>query len=519
MLCQRILILFSLLNIVSCAAIKETLLGEETLVITERVEAKPWWFDGPERLTPRNRENSPPVHSFFDFVPFSKVSDREINVVLTTLKGSDFNYKLDPYSGKLFRSHDYCPQEDVWQSYEKEIHRPPYTEAVVPRLIDQIGEPQKVIVFGDNKYFLDYSLEADRSFRVRILGGVIEQYCAIFPCDLNDRWLSRMILVAVNIDDPKFKRVRAIHQLKQKVDWDEVIAFMQNGEGRSVADKKELPSYRIVGEIGSHKAMLYAMTKGHFFTFDELQAVRNSCWKLYDYTWKASEFVRAGKGKTKEDLLLEFEAEKGKKLIELFDKRVVNDESEKELKIDEKDLILENYASFFKYYMRRYGKSFDLCRRFVSHSNIKDNIERHWYFTQLSLYMDLIRHNYIYNCEKEGWVKNVVQNDGSLSLDPVKELKNCTTKQIDSAFSTGLVQMVTLKKTIASSNTEYIEYDNGFGGSHQLLNSLVFRRGKKLSCTNSGPFRKVTNEILPEDVEWQPFYKDIKYKSIKNLIK
>lgn len=487
------------------------MLPDDTLVVTERVKAKAWWLDGPERLTPRDKSNRPTVHSFFDFVPFSKIKEREINVIVTTLKDSKFNYQLDPYSGKLFRSHDYCPQTDVWQKFATELFTPPYSEAVVPRVIDQLGFPQKVIVFGDEKYFFDYTTEALNSYRVRIVGGVIEQYCAIYPCDITDKWLSRMIMIAVNPDDPNLKQVRTIGQLKERIDWEEAIAFMQNGDGRAYADKKELPAYRVVGEIDSKKAMLYTLTKGHLFSFDELQAVRNNCFNLYDYIWKSVSFIRTGKQVTKEQLISDFKMEANKKLVELYESHVVKEEV-RDTKIQNtvvKSVDLNNFAGFFKHFYSKYGKSFNLCRRFVTHSNLKENTERHWFFVQLSMFMELIKQDFIYKCDKRGWVKNIRKVDGTLNLDPEVEFKNCSTTDLDYAFDAATIIMTNLRKSVTFSHSEYIEYDNGDGGTHELLNSLVFKRGKKLSCDKENfPGREEIRPIIPTDIRWNDFSSD-----------
>src|SRR5690606_6396478 len=108
--------------------------------------------------------------------------DNSINFFPLTAVGAGHTYGLDLVSGKRFRKHRLYRQRDIWEKYPLVVERPPYTEGLVPRLLDPAGLPQKILVFGRPKFYQELDLNSGRSFRVRVVGGLVEQYCSKYPC-------------------------------------------------------------------------------------------------------------------------------------------------------------------------------------------------------------------------------------------------------------------------------------------------------------------------------------------------
>ena len=84
--------------------------------------------------------------------------------------------------------------------------------------------------------------------------------------------------------DPFFKNVKTLEKLKKEVDWPEVKAFLENGDGVDLSTGRPLPAYRIVREFKGEGLLKSIISKGRFFSFDEITLLRDSCRKLYDFT-------------------------------------------------------------------------------------------------------------------------------------------------------------------------------------------------------------------------------------------
>ena len=108
---------------------------------------------------------------------------------------SDQRYRLARARAKAARSA--LRQTDIWKNYRGVIFRPPYTEGVIPRVLDQLGKPQRIYVFGSEEYYKNQTRVLAN--KVRVVGGVIEQFCTKAPCTKKNTWQSKMILLAVDV--------------------------------------------------------------------------------------------------------------------------------------------------------------------------------------------------------------------------------------------------------------------------------------------------------------------------------
>jgi len=502
------LLLSSLLLINSCSQYTTPL---------ERVDAKPNWFNVPKKFTHKDDKHDVIAHPFFDLVPFPHGKDNGLNVVMTTMEGSLFSYGLDIYSGKLFKKHNYCEQEDVWQKYSGDIYRPPFSEAVVPRLLDQLGTPQRVLVFGKRRYFPKHNLSPTHSQRVRVVGGFVEQYCKNYPCLSRENWLSRLVLVAVNGNDPEFKDVFHIKELKSKVDWSYVKAFAENGNGRTLSAKVDLPSYRMVGNIGPRDALSFALKKGLLFKYKSLNKMRKSCHKLYDYVWSSIEYLRNRQAQDKKL----FSKKRMRKKKEMMDRKLLLLEKDNapsflkrsnvviDTKINPKKgpkkptgPVLRNFAHFMKEFSERYKNRFNTCTKFVRSSSINDNIERHWFFVLFSAFYKMESLNFVYHCPSKAWIENPLLAGGKRKYDSLREIHRCTTEQLDVAFDSA-VTLLTGRSRSSLEHYRYIQYDDKNGGTHQKLYSWIYKSGKNLRCERK--VKQDVGEIFPQDIFWKPF--------------
>ena len=485
---------------------------EKTSTTPRYIEAKPVWFDVPPRFSFKSPEGEKDTHAFFDLSPYKTKEDDGINYFLLTPKGSEYGYDLDLVSGKPVRKYRYCEQTDVWKKYGGDIERPPYSEGVIPRLLDQINEPQKIWVFGSPTYLVKERGEFVYSQRARVVGGVVLQYCDNYPCVANSQWLSRMVLIGVNDDDPNMQKIKTLSELKKKVRWAYVKAFAQNGYGRAVNGNRDEPAYRLVGEIDAPKALDFAFKKGHYFSFKEINSLRKNCFHLYDYMWKKSLEVRKNMRQkvTKEKKSLADitkQADRLNKLRNFGLSTVISDEryevettkAEKQIK----ETRVSSFINFFNYFYKDYGERFRTCIRFVRPSTVNDNLERHWFFSYLANFFYLEKVGYYFSCNRGSWVENPILQNGKRRFD-LNAPRNCSSKVFDSAFDMGVTVMAGLANG-QRDHFKYLTYDFGEGGSHYKVYSWVFFNGKKLSCSEKQEEKKREALIFPTDVTWKPF--------------
>jgi len=475
-------------------------------------EAKPVWFNGPERFHYKNRNYDIETHAFFDLAPFESNERKELSYVLLTPKQSDFGYDIDLKSGQFFKKYQYCPQDDVWKTYQQKIEKPPYAEGFIPRLMDQFGRPMRVYVFGEKPYFVEEKKDVAYSQRARIVGGVVQQYCHSYPCAGREKWLSTMVMIGVVPFDPSMKDVASLDDLKKKVDWNEVKAFMENGYGRKLGPPRDEPVYRIISEVNSESAWKFGFEKGHLFTMPEMNTIRSSCYKLYDSIWIGAQRARTVTEQSilkKEDFV-----KRAKEIEELrneFTRMTVIQDSYRSGEEEKFDLIDKvekkemKFGDFFKTVYFEYGSRLKTCFEYVRPANITISPERHWFFTYLESFINLDQLGSFYMCSRKAWVENPIINNGKRTYNK-KMLKNCTGSELDLSFDSSITYLTGLKR----SNREhyrYIEDDIGIGGSHQKIQAWVYHDGKSLSCDDK--FKKASEPLLfPDDIRWNPFYND-----------
>lgn len=473
------------------------------------IDAVPVWFKMDQRFSPKNSKDELYPHPFFDLAPFVSVSERSFNFYPLTPEGSKAIYDLDLISGKKFMREELCSQKDVWEKYKKKIEYPPFTEGIVPRLLDITGLPQRVLVFGMEKFYKTLKADNIRSFRVRVVGGVVLQYCSFYPCN-NDlrRWLSRPILLAVDLEDPGVHDIFDIGDLKKKYDWEYLEAYMQNAYGRTIVGSGEgaleFPAYRLLKPLSAPKALGFVLKRGHIFSFDELKSLRQQCHRLYDYLWNSSEKIHYYQANPKKRSQLNPTAsqkledlKKGVVSSEILEKEAVGVES-----LDFKKLFLD--------FEKKYRTDYNLCIKYVPAANITENPQRFWFFSYIQAFFELDALGHIYDCAKASWIPNPLDSEGKRAFNFSAKLQNCGQGQLER----GIEKAPGYLQGAYQSNLEHIrflEYDNDRAGTHQKIYSWIYYNGKNLSCVDEAEqkvaaHRKIKRESFPDDVRWKKFF-------------
>tara|TARA_R110002072_G_scaffold64203_2_gene159348 strand:+ start:190920 stop:192413 length:1494 start_codon:yes stop_codon:yes gene_type:complete len=486
--------------------------SQKKVVEPKTVDAKAVWFKGPKKYSHVEKDGSFPVHPFFDLVPYKSKEDRGLSYVLVTPQGSQYGYDFDLVSGKKYRRFDYCEHDDIWERSDESIDKPPFHVGVVPRMLDQLREPQQILVFSDSKFIVEEN-SSELSQRAIVVGGFVVQYCRDYPCKSQEHWLTKLVFVGVNPYDPVFGKIKTMNQLKKKTNWSYVRAFLENGFGRSVTGPKHEPSYRVISEIEGSQAFRYGNKSAEVFTFDQLNKIRSSCFQLYDYIWNSIEEVRKNQTKAK----LATSENRTKKAIQKINdlKRYgvsrfqnMNFSSKKDAVNEAKEeKRVSDFSYFFNEFYANHGNRYRTCTKFVRPASINQNKERFWFFAYLTNFFNLEDLGQYYLCYKKTWVENPRLSNGKRRYK-LGGKRNCLLEQIDNAFESGITIMTGLHNS-SREHYRFVDYDNGIGGSHEKLYSWVYSNGKELGC-KSKRFRNDSRSVFPSDVTWKSFSTDFR---------
>ncbi|MBT3235423.1 MAG: hypothetical protein HN353_05700 [Bdellovibrionales bacterium] len=433
------------------------------------------WLDVNPRFSFGDEVGRPIPHLFFDLAPFIDSRKQTISAVILNYQESPYHYGFDTLSGQIFRQHRYCQQSDIYGRFKGEIFRPPFTWGFVPRLLDPQGAPQKIVIFGGAKRFKQEHLGPANSHRFRVVGGLVDRYCPTRTCPKQESWESSIILVGIDPNDPSFRHVHDLDDLKTKVDWKLVRSFLENGRGvklvRSFVPEEEgsnnylskslaVPAYKIKGESSAKSALHAVLNQGHLFKRQEMMLLRNSCHKLYDLLWfRLEKFKKSTKGSA---------------------------------------------GKFLRHFYQNYRDRFYTCSKFVRPANINLDTRRHWFFAHMILFFKLNRMEYNFICRNNSWALNHQKEDGKMLIDLSREIKHCNTKNLD----IGIRQAVTFIHGLYKNDMDYlryIEYDQRQGGSHRKIYSWVKERAASPNCQDP----KETSSkmgmgfIFPSDVAWE----------------
>lgn len=438
------------------------------------------WFSVSKNHSLLNSNLEPSPHLLFDTTPEFETKDQEVNVVIATPEESDHGYAVDLNSGQRFYTHSYCPQKDVWNEYGGALHKPKFSIGYIPRVLDQIGEPQKVVVWSKRKAIRETA--SSNFHKVRIVGAYVEQICPEGNCLGKSNWLSRLVFLGVDTEDPYYKTVKTTEDFQKFVKWREAKAILANIEGRNFIGDITYPTVRVGELIQYEDAFDYFKKRSIFLTDAELKKIQKGCHALYDRLWD-----EVGKQKPEDK------------------PATTMDELNAKIKLHEK-LKKENvpvgFAARFRVFTKKYFNEITTCEKFVYHGNVNGDQEKFWFLSMVGIYYRLHREGYFFDCKNKTWQRNVLNEQGQPIFDIKRDIEFCKEKEIDQAmdympnFLTGLKGEKEYYK--------FIDYDNQTYGTHQKMYSWVKIKNRRFDCKNDpNLIIKKNTRVFPEDITWK----------------
>jgi hypothetical protein len=439
------------------------------------------WFHHNQRHALYDQLGRPQSHHFFDVHPDLGKTDILINSIILTPEGSVHNFELDLASGQRYYNNSFCPQSDIWQEYNGSISEMTFSVGIIPRMLDQIGEPQKVIIFGGKEKF--QKLTDTHQHRIKLVGALIEQSCPEGNCLGRDNWLSKMIFVAVDPDDKKFEKVSNIIELQKIVNWVQTKAVLENINGRNGGAGSSYPAVKVGKLINLKDAIEFYRKRSIFLSDEELNKIKHGCHSLYNKLW-----TEVGKARP--------EDQEAHSVEELNTKL-------KAIEALKKQGLPIGIAARFKSFVKKYFSEFSTCQKIVYAGNINEEKEQFWFLSYVGLFLRLHREGYYYDCRRNTWQKNLINSDGNPIYDIKDEIDECDEKDFDSAMGYLPNYLRTLKDS-ESEFFKFLDYDNHPFGTHQKLYSWVKVKTKSYDC-ESDPNLSIRKEIkvFPEDMSWK----------------
>ncbi len=478
-LCQlksRSLFLITLITLSSCSQWKRPAPNGSEILTTFPNH----WFSVNADHSLQGTQGGPVPHVIFDTEPEFRLKNRLVNVIISTPENSQHAYEIDLYSGQRHYSHTYCKQKDIWNNYTGIIHRPVFSVGIIPKILDQIGEPQKVIVWSRNKNYHETAVNNYRD--VKLVGAFVEQICQEGNCLGKSNWLSRLVFIGVDGDDRELDRIQNVTDFKKVFDWETSKAHLENINGRNFIGDRTYPAIRVGQLIEYDDAFDFFRKRSIFLTDKELKKIQNGCHALYNNLWEEVGRIRP------EDVSAKTNEEYNKK------RKLIEELKHKKLPV--------GFAARLHKFTKKYFNEVTTCEKFVYHGNINRNPEAFWFLSYMGIYYRLHKEGYYFDCKAGTWQRNVLNVQGERIYDLKNGISQCNEQMLDQAmdylpnFLTGL-----------KSEKEYftfIDYDNHTHGTHNKMYAWIKLKSLKLNCS-SDPNVTIKKEmkLFPEDVRWK----------------
>lgn len=438
--------------------------GSKDFVETLVASIEPAWFSKAPEFALTGPHGNPVPHMFFDIDPNLNIKGKTLNFVVVTPQNFPIERKLDLASGQLVSSRMYCQKSDSWKRYKGSIGLPPFTSGVVPRTLDQLNSPQKIIIFGQDGYYQQYSLS--NFFDARVVGGLIEQVCPSRGCVEDKSWLSRLVLVGVQRENEDFEGVKTLGELKKKVDWNLVKAFIGNGRGENNVGGRYYPAYRMGAEVNASQALAFLEKNSQVFSPKKFLKLASGCRKLYEHIYE--------------------------------------------------DLKQGPFEKAFRENLKKYGERAVTCQKYVYPFSVNESRDKHWLFTYVLGYFKLFDMGHRYDCSRKFWTTNPKMSSGKRMFGPEKAFKGCSKRDLDQAMST-LVRYLEVLKESDRDTLRYIAYDGRSYGTHKKIYGWVDMDNKAQQCANDSKAESFKHDLptFPEDVDWKDVKKTLTKKAKK----
>lgn len=467
---KSLMIFLLVLNLFSCSTKKE--------VKSDR-QLPNHWFSVNKNHSLQDIDENAKTHLLFDSESALDPSAKLVNVMIETYAHSPHAYIIDQLSGQRYFSHSFCKQDDIWKTSES-VNRPSFSVGVIPKVLDQLGLSQKVIVFSKRKEFSD----SDKKFpkRVRLVGSYIEQICPSGNCLGKDNWLSRLVFIAVDNEDQFYADVKDLPALQKKINWEKVKAEIQNLAGQNYVGDKLYPSVKVASLVEINEALDYFKKRSIILDNQYLSKIQRGCFILYDRLWDEVGKMRP------EDMPANNQDELTKKIKTI-----------EKLKEKRKPY---NFAQRFGKFTEKFAGEITTCNRFIYHGNINQDLEKFWFLSYMDIFYRLHRDGHYYDCQTKRWTRNILDINGKRVHDLKKDIHLCSNKDIDMAMN----YLPNYLKSLTGEPHYYrfIDYDNRGFGTHEKIYSWVGVQNLKMSCSKdiNEDIKKQTKNF-PDDVRWK----------------
>lgn len=466
-LCQLKSLLLVLLMLASCTHKRKAAEVPNELITMFHAN----WFKADSEHTLTGTDGGPAPHLFFDVNPEFSGDSREVNVVVMTPEGSPYDYRLDPLSGQRYYSTSYCKEP-----------RPSYSIAYVPRFLDQLGSPQKVLVFGGADRVRE--LHRYSSFRVRLVGAFIERTCPEGNCEDKSKWLARLVFIGVDPADGRYADVTEVEQFKKKVDWEKLKRHLEVIDGKNRAGIVTFDYVKVRDPVPFKDAFEFFRKHSIFMSEKESTKIKAGCHALYDRLWTEVGVERPEDRPTKT-------------VEEIATKAKLREEIKREGKP-------VGFAQRFQAFTRNYYDEMSTCGRFVYGGNLNRDPEKFWFLSFVNFFFSLNKGGYFFDCRHQSWQRNLFDTRGRPVYDLKEEVGECDETDLDLAMAY-IPNFLERIKGEADEYYRFVDYDNHVFGTHSKLYSWVKIPSKKMSCADD-PNEKIRTElsVFPDDVKWKP---------------
>lgn len=421
---------------------------------------------------------------FFDITNKFDFEKKLINAIVLSPAGSENQYKLDLQTGQRYFDHEWCSTNDAWKKYSGNLGKIPFSIGVIPGALDLLGAPQRVLIFGGAEKYK--TLQDQNYFQVRLVGSVIQQVCVEGNCLGKKNWPSRLVLLAVDPEDDKFKNVQTAQELKEKINFPQIKAFIENLEGINTLGSKEFPAASTGDFIDFSSTANFQKKYALSITQEEREKMVKSCHAIYDKAW----------------------SDVGVKTI--FDMPSETTEELKEkIKVRaewKKDRIPVEFHERFRAYTAKYASHFVTCMKFVRFPSVNEAPEKFWFLSDIGIFYLLHSEGHYYDCSRKSWTRNALNNRGELVYNIKDGIYDCSTRDIDQAFNYLGSYLVGLR----NSNKFYyrfLDYDSHTHGTHAKIYGWIKYRRFESSCSskvNEQVMQK--SQVMPQDHKWEPRY-------------
>jgi hypothetical protein len=438
------------------------------------------WFSENKNHTLIGPDGQPLPHLLFDTAPDFEDVDRSVDVLVAVPEDSEHSYSIDLYSGQRYYTHTYCKQKDIWSSYPSSVNRPVFSVGYIPRVLDQLGEIQKVIIWTKRK---DFKETANFNYhKVKLVGAYVEQICPEGNCLGKSTWLSKLVFIGVDAEDKTLEGIHTIADFTKTFDWDASKATLENMDGRNYIGDKTYPAIKVGQLIEYEDAFDYFKKRSIFLTETELKKIQKGCHALYDGLWD-----EVGKSHPEDVSTTTREEWAAKEKIR------------EELK---KKKMPFGFAARFQKFTKKYFNEISTCEKFVYHGNLNGDSEKFWFLSYMGLYYRLHREGYYFDCKSKAWQRNIVNDRGQPVYDLKRDIDSCKETEIDQA-------MDYLPNFLAGIRNEkeffrFVDYDDFPVGTSNKMYAWVKYKSRKFDCSNDeNIIIKKQMKLFPEDVSWR----------------